>query len=417
MNNISTPFALIFLPFAVLLPGYEYGQRTFFFFEIFLLSASFFLIISLAGKIEKRYSVFFLLTGVLISFAIIFQIYFYGGIQSLSTLRVSVLLLSVFFVAISTSGSSLKIKNNTVLVMIIAAAIAYAQVIDNTLFGGGLNVSQIVAKLYPYRGELSDRSLSITDGLSLKTNSAFSPTSIVDGHTILAGNFFAIISVIAFFWRKPYLAIAAALITVLTFSRGSWGMLFIGVSFWILTIKWKINLVSAVKYATGLLIAVTLFINTHFWQYLVFRTNNTLFALGFTDMAVGNPIDPRTTRVWPEFIRAMNDIGAYSWIIGGNLSIPTDSGFLLVLREQGVLGFAVIASLLLYGYLVSGRDRLVLCLIFMIVAGSIVNPVIQGHRLLFLFGLVVLVQSRMHLESREVNHRRGSQVVGTGALR
>lgn len=408
MNNISTPFALIFLPFAILLPGYDYGPRTFFFFEIFLLSASFFLIIFKSGKIEKKTFNVFLLISFLILFAIIFQIYFYGGIQSLSILRVSALLLSVFFLAVSTSGSSLKIKKNTVLVMIIAAAIAYAQLIDNTLFGGGLNVSELVAKLYPYRGELSDRGLSITDGLSLKTNSAFSPTSIVDGHTILAGNFFAIISVISFFWRKPYLAVAAALITVLTFSRGSWGMLFIGVSFWILTIKWKVSLVSAVKYAIGLLLAVTLLLNTHFWQYLVFRINNTLFAFGLTDMAVGNPIDPRTTRVWPEFIRAMNDIGAYSWIIGGNLSVPTDSGLLLIFRESGVLGFAVIVLLFLYGYLVSGRDRLVLCLIFMIAAGSIVNPVIQGHRLLFLFGLVVLVQSRMHLESSQVSHRRGS---------
>lgn len=388
--------ASFFLPLLVLFPAYQSGIRLIYIFEVVL--AIFFLNSLLKKKYVISQEVFNAALIILIGLVITawLQTFVYGHVLSLSLLRFSVLFLMVFYWSKTFITNKSEIQNGVILAIILATLLAYAQVIDQRIFSGAFFVSDIVAKFYPYNGELSERNLNITGGLQLKTNSVFSPTSIVDGQAILAGNFFAISSVIMLFWRRPLLFVASALLTVLIFSRGSWLMLCVGVSYWVLTVEWKISLRELIKYLSGVLLAVGLIRYSIFWDYLGGRIANTLFVFGISDQEVGSSIDPRTDIVWPRFISAMNDIGLHSWIIGADLSLPTDSGFLFIFRESGIFGLLIVCTLFWYGYILSGKDRLVLALILMVAAGSMVNPVIQGHRLLYLFSLIVLVQSMAH---------------------
>lgn len=400
MNAISEKKLAFLLPLLVLVPGFYIGVRTIFLFELVIMLV---FLISLGGNNLKVNKKFFSVSFIIVSVSLLIsalQVLVYGQLLSLSILRIAVLLLLVIYLSKGYSLSPLSIQHGVVVAIFLATALAYAQILDNSLLGGTLSVSEIVGKLYPYRGELSERGLNITGGLQLKTNSVFSPTSIVDGHTILAGNFFAVGAIVMLFWKKPFLFSAAALIAILTFSRGSWLMLGIGLIFWLSTVKWTVRPIVLVKYSIGLIISFLFIRYSIFWDYLSFRIMNTLYVFALVQEASGNPVDPRTTHVWPEFFSKMNEIGIHAWVIGGNVGVPTDSGILLFFRESGFLGLLTAILVFFYGYLISGKDRLVLCLILMISIGSVFNPVVQGHRLVFLFGVVVLVQSIFYLSNK-----------------
>lgn len=395
MNVILERKLAFLLPLLVLIPGFYTGVRTIFLFEL-LLGLTFF--ISLANKLKlnaKFFSVGFFILSVSILITA-FQVMVYGYILSLSILRIAILLLLIYFLSKRYILCPLSIRHGLIVAIFFATGLAYVQMVDNVMFGGAVSISDLVAKLFPYRGELDERGLDITGGLQLKTNSVFSPTSIVDGHTILAGNFFAVAAIIMLFWKKPFLFFATALIAILTFSRGSWLMLGVGFMYWLITVKWTVRPIVFAKYLIWLLSCVLFVRYSIFWEYLNFRILNTLYVFGLAHETSGNPVDPRTTYVWPQFISKMNEIGIHSWIIGGNVGVPTDSGIFLFFGEAGLFGFLIAFLIFFYGYLLSGKDRLVLCLILMILIGSVVNPVLQGYRLIFLFGVVVLVKSIMY---------------------
>jgi len=355
---------------------------------------------SIAGNNQKINRKFFTLSvfvvGVSLSIAAL-QVMVYGKVHSLSNLRIITLLLLVFYLSKRYVLCPFSIQHGVVLAIFLATGLAYVQILDNLLFGGALSVSKIVGMFYPYRGELTERGLDITGGAPIKTNSVLSPTSILEGHTILAGNFFAVGAIIMLFWKKPFLFFATALIAILTFSRGSWLMLGVGFMFWLITVRWTVRPIVFAKYLIGF-VSCFLFVRySTFWDYLSFRIMNTLFVFGLVQEASGNPIDPRTEISFPQFISKMNEIGIHAWVIGGNVGVPTDSGILLFFREAGFFGMLITILVFLHGYFLSGKDKLVLCLILMIAVGSVWNPVLQGYRLIFLFALIVLVQSLMYL--------------------
>lgn len=387
-------------PLLVLMPSSYTGVRAIYLFELLLVLAFLIGICTKNLKINKNIFIglFIAFSGNIFISAL--QIFAYDQIISLSILRVALLILLIIYLKKRYMLSPLSIRHGVVVAICLATTLGYAQIFDNLIFGGGASVSELVAKLFPYRGEISERGLNITDGLQLKTNSVLSPTSIVDGQTILAGNFFAVGAIIMLFWKKHFLFMAVALIAILSFSRGSWLMLGVGFLFWLISVKSAFSLIVLVKYSIGVVLVSLIMPYTVFWDYLNFRIMNTLFVFGFVQEASGNPVDPRTTHVWPQFISKMNEIGMHAWVIGGNVNVPTDSGILLFFREAGFFGLLITILIFSYSYLLSGKDRLVLCLILMITAGSVVNPVLQGYRLIFLFGVVVLVQSIMYLSNK-----------------
>jgi hypothetical protein len=392
-----------FSPLLILLPSFAFGSRSIYFFEFVPLFAI--ALLGIMGKARVRWLPFLYLIVLLVLITVmsIGQILLYGGVQSWAILRI--LNLVILFLVFSSLYSNVKeLQGMVVLAISVAVGVAYLQMIDNFAFQGILRINEIVAFLYPYRGDLGERGLAITGGLSLKTNSVLSPTSIGAGHTIIAGNLFAVMAITLLFWQRLFLFSLCSLLTFVTFSRGSWLFLLIGIVifvFFILKEMKKSSMKNILKILFVFLGAGLVLYLSPFYQYAIFRIENTLFVFGLIDSAVGNQIDPRTSVVWPDFIDAMNAIGYFAWLFGSDLNIPTDSGWLLIFRDNGLIGF--VAFILLLGglYLGAQKDRLVTALLIAFIIASIVNPVHQGYQLLFLVVIVAVIQRARHLTNHE----------------
>lgn len=410
-SNTLSDKLMGFSPLLLLVPPLTLGPRSFYAFEF--LPAIFAIMPLFAFRIRTSAAGFcFVLC--LLFFALLtmlLQVVLLGTTEALVFFRLLNLVL-LFLIMLSTLENTERIVRVAAFSFSVAVALAYGQILDWQIFSGGLGINRLVATLYPYTGTLDERGLGITGGLSLKTNSALSPTSIGSGHTIIAGNLFAVISIALLYWRKPFLFSMTALVTVLTFSRGSWLILFIGVVLVLMGSSGnhypRVNLKTSVQLLVGSIFgALTLYLSP-FWDYMVFRVQNTLGVFGFITNYRGTLYDPRTTEVWPTFIEQMNEIGFIAWAVGSNLTIPTDSGILLVFRESGGLGFFFFLALGIGLYVSTRRDRLVRALLLALLVGSVFNPVHQGYQLIFVVIFVSAIQGVNYFRQRTNAHASNS---------
>lgn len=393
-----------FSPLLLIVPALTIGPRSLYAFE--LLPAVLAVLLLLSRK-TRTTAARFLFIWFLLAFSLLAtlsQVVLLGDIRAMAFFRLLNLAI-LFIMMVSILENDARIKRVAAFSFSAAIVFAYGQIVDGQFFSNSLGINRLVATLYPYTGALDDKSMNITGGLLLKTNSAFSPTSIGAGHTIIAGNLFAVMAITLLHWRKPYFFALSALVTIVTFSRGSWLILLVGVLLVALHTARDGNPIMRAKTMAqflvgGAFVGLALYLGP-FRDYMMFRVLNTLGVFGFVDNFEGTAYDPRTSEIWPRFIEQMNEVGFHAWVVGSKLTIPTDSGILLIFRESGGLGALFFLVLGVGLYIATRRDHLVGALLLSLLVGSVFNPVQQGYQLIFVVIFVAAIQSVCNVRRKE----------------
>ena len=382
--------------YSVLFPVFVLGGRYVYFFEIVLLS----IIIGLVffGQLRFKITIFIYLLSLLFFFAVI--AFFFNAVYNSTSGLWSWRFILIF------SGLSLILNNFNYIdirqgvknVVLIVSIVGIIQTVDGFLLDHMFGMNQFLSEFYPYPGEQSEKVLSKTGGFNLATNAMFQITSLIDGHTILAGNFLAVGSVAMFYWRSKKAFYLTFFATLLTFSRGSWLLMFVGLaSVWASNVNFK-NMFRFFNFHTLsnlLLISLvlsTFLLSTPFGEIVFARIINTLEAFNFIENVSNAPSDPRTTYIWPHFFDQMASNGISAWLIGIPGGFPVDSGHFHIIKTTGLLGWLLLSVFVISVFIYSARSKLVFSIIFAITVAMIFNPVHQGLRLLALLAFIVVAE-------------------------
>ena len=374
---------LIYLSF---LPAVAVGIRAVYFFELYLLVV--FSLILVSSRVLK---ISYFRIGVVFSALIFilcipfFQSVLWGNVHSLSILRFFILVTPILFY--SYFKGFIAFERHASIFAIIISLIGIFQFVDGFILQNFFKFNNLVGTLWPYVGILDESSLDKVGGAQIKSGSLFRATSIMDGHPILFGDLTALLSVFFLFWRRyiPFMFLAVA--TLLTFSRGSWLMLVVAIFLFFLFGKKDRNFYFMISIFIA---SLTLLImkNELVYRAFYFRVVNTLYSFGLSDVEVGRSNDPRTSEIWPAFIDEMNNI-PLSYIFGYNLNMPTDSGYLAILRESGVWGLVFYVSISLFTIFLSRFDKLVLSFFIVLSVGMIFHPITQGYKIVYITSLML----------------------------
>lgn len=321
-----------------------------------------------------------------------------GGINSFSLVRVF-LIISPVLVYKQFSEFEVALKKFN-FVILFASALAIAQFSDGYLLNSFFGINSIVGFLYPYGdNDLDQDALYLSGGAKIAVNSYNSATSIADGHSILLGDFLAVCGLILIYQKKYLLYFLVLIATLITFSRASWLMLFVGTLF--LSFGNKKDIIYLASIFS--LVIMAILIVDPLYNAFYFRIANTLFAFGFSDMEIGSSIDGRSAVVWPNFFEALNGAGWIGWLVGFEYKQPVDSGIFSLLRDAGILGLILILYINLWILNKLKKDSIARVMMAVMLLGLFFHPIDQGLRLLFIFYLFLAFKMRDKLNKFETN--------------
>jgi hypothetical protein len=379
------------LVLSLVFPALALGARSIYFFELFWLFLIFYL--SAKGfKSNKNSNLIFVLMLICGSLILFFQLLFWGYPHGTSILRVLFNLSPIFFLNNVFKSNSLYRKFD--LIILFTSLLAIFQFIDGYLLKNLLGVNNFIGVLYPYAGGLDDAELELSGGANIAVSSYNSATSVADGHSILLGDLLAVFSIIPLVRGKYFLYFLSFLATLITFSRGSWLMFGIGFICYVFLYRRQISSVFYLKtFSVILLLIIPVVLIQPIYEAFFFRIANTLFAFGLIDLDIGSQFDGRTAIVWPMFFSEFNKNGFIAYLFGYNYIGPTDSGFLLILRDLGLMGFLFYLLFFIWTTYKSKFDNVVILLNIVLITGLFFHPITQGNRLLF--GYSILIASRL----------------------
>ena len=155
------------------------------------------------------------------------QLFFYSSIVSASLVRFVFSFLLIMLYRYASFEREDFINFSSAVVVIICLSGLF-QFIDGLILNNYFGFNYIIAELYPYRGELSESALAKVSGAQIKSGSLYRSTSIFDGHPIVYGDFLALVSIFFLYWKKYFIYFLILASVLLTFSRGSWLIFFLG---------------------------------------------------------------------------------------------------------------------------------------------------------------------------------------------
>lgn len=391
--TITTFHLKIFVFLIVFSPSITIASRSFYLFEMIIIGYSCFLI--LLNK-PVRHDIYVFLLFITFVFIILFmQSALYGQLMALELLRMSIAF-SILF-TIKTNNNYIdfeKVLKFSMKVALFAAIIGIIQTLDGLLFSNFTGINQVLSMFYPYAGELTGSALSKSGGLQLKISSGSSATSTFDGHPILFSNFL-VLAAIPFIYFKRYLGLFVILIALIfTFTRGSWLALLLSTFFYLFFHSKKLSKKDYFVYLSIVFIVCSLvFIIEPLRNYVEFRILNTLASFDLIDgYELGRSYDPRTDKVWPEFfdLLSRNGLSAYLW--GVPSLLPTDSGYLSIIQNDGLIGLFLLFFLFIYIYFFQIFHKKIVLLMFLSLSIMfIVHPVFQGYKFLYFFIFLLLL--------------------------
>ena len=379
-----------YFPLLLLLPALPIAGRLIYFFEIFVFA--YLLIYFLNANINKisqrHLLVCFGLFGLLLLINFYQVIYFNTSLNT-SFIRVGLLLLCALIFSNSNAAIS---EKSLLFVIAFASILAIAQSIEGRFFGPG-PINTFISFFYPYNGDVGFSVITKTQGLNLATNGVFNATSIVDGHTILAGNFLAICAIYTLFRKKYALTAITALAVIMTFSRGSWIIMLTGFSIWSI-LNFKKFFSPKLMFSLFLIILIFLFIpENNLFNAINLRVVDTLIIFGLIEGISEGGIDPRRDIVWPRFFEHVNSTGISGWLFGSGFEGPVDSGYFLILKEFGLIGLILVIFFGFY-FVWSVKKSTIFFVIFLSISiAMVVNPVQQGMKLIFLIYCIYIIET------------------------
>jgi hypothetical protein len=378
-------FLIVFSPAIVL------GPRSIYLFEIVLIA---YLGMSLLinKTVKKDFFVFYMFLTITFVILLI-QFLLYGQLMALEFLRLS-LTFSVLFIINLDSIDFDKVIRFTMTMALFAALIGIVQTMDGLIFSNAIGVNKILSAVYPYPGELVESALNKAGGLQLKTSSGHSATSVFDGHPILFSDFLVLATVL-FVYYKRYLGLSVVLLALIcTFTRGAW----IATLFTILyhlflqakhTSKRDYLFFLSLIFILGLIV----YSIESLRGYFEFRVLNTLAAFDLIEgYDIGRSYDPRTETVWPNFFAVLSKNGVSAYLWGVPTRLPTDSGYLTIIQNEGVVGLLLLIGFLMYIYTFKiAHKSIALLLLVSLSVVFVVHPVFQGYKSLYFFVFLLLI--------------------------
>lgn len=367
-----------------LFPAITIGLKSIYFFDFFIFG--FYCYAAFIANIKfKNVDIIFVFVLVLLVLLIfITQVIIGGSIHSASILRFILFFFIIFY--FNCFDDYYFFQKFAAKFLVFVSLIGIVQFIDGYMLNNLFNVNGVVSTLYPYNGVISESDLAKTAGAHIKSGSFYRATSIADGHPILLGDMLAVLSLFLLFWRKYISFIIVAIAVVLTFSRASWLILALGfTAYFIFEFRRLKPKFYFLMLTAGAVALIAIFSYSSLYDAFYFRVVNTLSTFGLSDVSIGRSDDPRIAHVWPNFIKSMLDTGWTSFIAGSNVRVPTDSGYLAVLRESGFIGIFIYILIFYYILIFSKYDRLVCVLFIAVACGMIFHPLQQGYRFIFIF--------------------------------
>lgn len=204
-------------------------------------------------------------------------------------------------------------------------------------------VTPVLAKAYPYQGELSDAGLDKAGGFNLKLGGACQLTSVVDGHPILAGDLLAFGLLLTLPLVQGFRGLslhAFPLIgLLLTLSRGSIVPWLCGLGLYGFLITQYRPVGRTLKRMAQRLILLSglfsLVVFSPFGDSIRWRISST-----FDTFSGIGARDGRTEKVWPVVFSRLQECSFAEFLFGfrGGYQGPTDSQYLFTLVNDGALG-------------------------------------------------------------------------------
>jgi len=287
---------------------------------------------------------------------------------------------------------------------VIVGIIGIVQVAELNRLIPNLGINGFLSKFFPYRGEVSYAFLEKSGGYALKVGGIGRATSTMDGHPILLGDFLAFVLVLVLplveNWRRMGQYLAPLLCLLLTLSRGSILGWMVGVlgyfglkSFY----NWKGKRMRMAKSIVLILILVCFILVLYMSSPFVsirWRVESTIATL----LGRGG-LEARFADRWPQLFSSLSEGGMGRWLLGipGGYGDSTDSQYLLILANGGLVGVTVFLSFHVYLFLSglrvftnawrSDQERALLGLsyssaIIALLTSYVFHPSLQGDRLL-----------------------------------
>ena len=390
---ITTFHLKIFVFLIVFSPAIILGSRSIYLFEIALIV---YLSLSLLinKPIRQDFHVFFaFLTFVFI--ILLMQSVLYGQLMALELLRISLAFSILFLININDEYIDFdKIINFSMKVALFAAVIGIIQTIDGLIFTNAIGINKVLSVVYPYAGELVGSASDKAGGLQLKTSSGSSSTSTFDGHPILFSDFL-VLAAILFIYYKRYLGLGVILLALIfTFTRGAWLAVLFAIFFHIFLQSKNLSKKDYFIYL-GIIFVLGCFVYSiePLRNYFEFRLLNTLAAFDLIDgYDLGRSDDPRTEEVWPAFFNVLSKNGTSAYLWGVPTSLPTDSGYLSVIQNEGLVGLFLLIVFFIYIYIFQIIHKgIALLMLLSLSVIFVVHPVFQGYKSLYFFAFLLLI--------------------------
>lgn len=378
----------------VLAPAIPFAGRYLYSFEIFLI-APVLLVLLKSIRLDKL-TLSFLVSLFAISFiAVYVQGLLWGAVISGSLSRFVLLCYPLALWSYINNDNFDKAFN---VVAWYTSLLAISQFIDGYLLSSYFSVNALVGLLYPYAGELSERSLGLSNGVQISVSSFNSATSIADGQSILLGDFLSIILVYSLYKRSYMASFFVFFALLITFSRGSWLMGCVGIlGIFLVSSRREKASIAKIVGLSSVVLYVALTLNESIYYAFFYRVMNTLAVFDLSAIQVGTEVDPRTAVVWPNFLAGLSDAGFGGAFVGFPYDGPTDSGFLAIIRESGIIGLFVFFLLAMFIVFRTRFDPISLVMLAVLFVGMIFHPIQQGSRTVFFTAM--FFAARIHATS------------------
>jgi len=295
----------------------------------------------------------------------------------------------------------------------IVGMIAILQVSEFRGYIPDVGINKFLSQVYPYRMEREP--MLTVSGYQLKTGRIGQATATFDGHPILLGNYLAFTSLVLFpllrFSFKALILIPMFSGLFLSLARASVLAWFGGLVLFLamlgihslVTSRLKLFFRYTAMIALAVLVLGTMFVASPLGETVRWRwVTAALTIQGF------GPEEGRLAQVWPAVINTLRETGALAWLFGkpGGYVGPTDSQYLWVLANAGIMGLLLFTGLHLYMLLVGWKafisfwntDKTMsllgwgyTCAVVALLLMYIANPVLQGDRLLTTLVVVSLM--------------------------
>jgi len=388
ITNRHLKFFVLLIVFS---PAIVLGSRSIYLFEIVLLVC-----LGLSLLFNKNVSENFpgfIVFLIVILVILLMQSILYSELMALELLRLFFAFSALFIINVDNIDFD-EVIRFTMATALFVALIGIFQTMDGLIFSNSIGISKVLSAVYPYPGELVESALNKAGGLQLKMSSGSSATSTFDGHPILFSDFLVLASVL-FIYYKRYLGLSVILLALIcTFTRGAWIATVFAI-FYHLFLQTKHVSKRDYLFYLGIIFILGLLIYSidPLREYFKFRVLNTLAAFDLIEgYYVGRSSDPRTEDVWPNFFEVLsqNGISAYLW--GVPTKLPTDSGYLSIIQNEGLVGLLLLIVFFMYVYAFQIVHKSVALLMFASLSVIfVVHPVFQGYKSSYFFIFLLLI--------------------------